>query len=141
MVNSYVEVFKENKTTILDEIIDILFGGSTDKLKLLGRNGGGVYIKVHPRSWKKFRQKLKILSSRRRVQRIKPSLEKIKVYARGMAELLWDSKHEKPDRGDKRVAVPSNPNVYMETMEETKDQTEKSNENGNSGVLCTYDGK
>ena len=49
----------------------------------LGRNGGGVFIKVHPKSWKKFRQKLKILSSRRRVQRIKPSLEKIKVYARG----------------------------------------------------------
>lgn len=49
----------------------------------LGRNGGGVFIKVHPKSWKKFRQKLKVLSSRRRVQSIKPSLEKIKVYARG----------------------------------------------------------
>ena len=49
----------------------------------LGRNGGGVFIKVHPKSWKRFRQKLKILSSRRRVQSIKSSLEKIKVYARG----------------------------------------------------------
>ena len=28
---------------------------------------------------------------------------------KGMAELLWDSKHEELDRGHKRVAIPSNP--------------------------------
>ena len=49
----------------------------------LGRNGNGIYIRVHPKSWKKFKSKLKDLSSRRSVQRIKPSLEGIKVYARG----------------------------------------------------------
>ena len=49
----------------------------------LGRNGGGIYIRVHPKSWKKFKSKLKDLSSRRSVQSIKPSLERIKVYARG----------------------------------------------------------
>ena len=49
----------------------------------LGRNGSGIYIRVHPKSWKKFKSKLKDLSSRRSVQSIKPSLEKIKVYARG----------------------------------------------------------
>lgn len=49
----------------------------------LGRNGSGIYIRVHPKSWKKFKTNLKSLSSRRRVQSIKPSLEKIKVYARG----------------------------------------------------------
>ena len=49
----------------------------------LGRNGGGIYIRVHPKSWKKFKSKLKELSSRKRVQRIKPALEEIKVYARG----------------------------------------------------------
>lgn len=49
----------------------------------LGRNGGGIYIKVHPKSWKKFRRTLKTLSSRRRVQSIKPSLGKIQAYARG----------------------------------------------------------
>ena len=49
----------------------------------LGRNGGGTYVRVHPKSWKKFKSKLKELSSRRTVQSIKPSLEKIKVYARG----------------------------------------------------------
>ena len=49
----------------------------------LGRNGGGIYIRVHPKSWKKFKSRLKELSSRKRVQSIKPALEKIKVYARG----------------------------------------------------------
>lgn len=49
----------------------------------LGRNGSGIYVRVHPKSWKKFKSKLKDLSSRRSVQSIKPSLEKIKEYARG----------------------------------------------------------
>lgn len=35
-MDSYVEVLKENKSTILDLIIDVLFGGPSDKLKLLG---------------------------------------------------------------------------------------------------------
>lgn len=49
----------------------------------LGRNGGGIYIKVHPKSWRKFKSTLKSLSSRRSVQSIKPGLYRIKVYARG----------------------------------------------------------
>ena len=49
----------------------------------LGRNGGGIYIRVHPKSWNKFKSKLKDLSSRRSVQNIKGSLVRIKVYARG----------------------------------------------------------
>lgn len=49
----------------------------------MGRNGRGIYVRVHPKSWKKFKSRLKDLSSRRSVQSIKPSLEKIKVYARG----------------------------------------------------------
>ena len=50
----------------------------------LGRNGSGIYVRVHPKSWKKFKSKLKKnSSSRRSVQSIKPSLGKIKVYARG----------------------------------------------------------
>ena len=50
---------------------------------VLGRNGNGIYVRVHPKSWKKFKAKLKELSSRRSVQSIRPALEKIKVYARG----------------------------------------------------------
>ena len=49
----------------------------------LGRNGKGIYVRVHPKSWKKFKSRLKELSSRKRCQSIKPNLEKIKVYARG----------------------------------------------------------
>ena len=49
----------------------------------LGRNGNGIYVRVHAKSWKKFKSKLKDLSSRRSVQSIKPSLGRIKVYARG----------------------------------------------------------
>ena len=41
------------------------------------------YITIHPKSWKKFKSRLKELSSRKRCQSIKPGLEKIKVYARG----------------------------------------------------------
>ena len=49
----------------------------------LGRNGNGIYIRVHPKSWKKMKQRLKDLSSRRRVQSIIPSLKGIETYMRG----------------------------------------------------------
>ena len=49
----------------------------------LGRNGGGVYVRVHPKSMKKFKNRLREYSSRRRCQSIRPSLVKIKVYGRG----------------------------------------------------------
>ena len=49
----------------------------------LGRNGTGIYVRVHPKSWRKFKSRLKELSSRKRCQSIKPSLEKIEIYARG----------------------------------------------------------
>lgn len=35
-MDSYIEVLKKNKSTILDLVIDVLFGGPSDKLKLLG---------------------------------------------------------------------------------------------------------
>lgn len=50
---------------------------------VLGRNGNGIYVRVHPKSWKKFKSKLRELSSQRSVQSIQPAMEKIKVYARG----------------------------------------------------------
>ena len=49
----------------------------------LGRNGSGIYVRVHSKSWKKFKSKLKTLSSRKKCQSIKQGLEEIKVYARG----------------------------------------------------------
>jgi len=49
----------------------------------LGKNGKGIYVRVHAKSWKKMKSKLKELSSRRTIQSIRPSLEKIKEYMRG----------------------------------------------------------
>jgi group II intron reverse transcriptase/maturase len=49
----------------------------------LGKNGSGIYIRVHPKSMKKFKSRLKELSSRRSVQSLKPALKKIEIYARG----------------------------------------------------------
>ena len=49
----------------------------------LGKNGSGLYVRVHPKSWKKMKAKLKELASRRRVQKLPISLDKIKVYMRG----------------------------------------------------------
>ena len=49
----------------------------------LGRNGNGIYIRVHPKSWEKMKARLKRLSSRRNVQSVIPALYKIKEYMRG----------------------------------------------------------
>ena len=49
----------------------------------LGRNGGGIFIRVHKKSIKKFKSRLKELSSRRRCQSIRPSLKRIEAYVRG----------------------------------------------------------
>ena len=49
----------------------------------LGKNGSGIFVRVHPTAWKKMKAKLKELASRRRVQKLPISLDKIKVYMRG----------------------------------------------------------
>ncbi|RGO87827.1 hypothetical protein DXB04_00030 [Enterocloster bolteae] len=40
----------------------------------LGKNGKGIYVRIHGKSWKKMKSKLKELSSRRSVQSIRPAL-------------------------------------------------------------------
>lgn len=49
----------------------------------LGRSGSGIFIRVHPKSWKKMKAKLKSLSCRRHVQSVIPALYKIRVSMRG----------------------------------------------------------
>lgn len=49
----------------------------------LGKNRKGTYIRVHPESKKKAKRRLKDLASRKRVQNIHATLDKIKVYMRG----------------------------------------------------------
>lgn len=62
----------------------------------LGKNGKGIYVRVHPKSWKKFKARLKELSSRRSVQSIRPSLAKIREYARGWLNYYGVADMKKP---------------------------------------------
>ena len=48
-----------------------------------GKNAKGIYIRVHAKSWKKTKDKLRLLTSRSRCGSIVKTLEKIKVYMRG----------------------------------------------------------
>ena len=49
----------------------------------MGKNGRGIYVRVHPKSMKKFKDRLREYSSRRHCQSIRPSLERLKVYVQG----------------------------------------------------------
>ncbi len=49
----------------------------------LGRNGNGIYVRVHAKPMKKFKDHLRELSSRRHCQSIRLNLEKIQIYVRG----------------------------------------------------------
>ena len=44
----------------------------------LGRNGKGIYVRVHPKSWKKFKSRLKELSSVSDVSQSSQALRKSK---------------------------------------------------------------
>lgn len=49
----------------------------------LGKNSKGIYIRVHAKSWKKAKDKLRMLTSRSRCGSIVKTMERIKVYMRG----------------------------------------------------------
>ena len=48
-----------------------------------GKNGKGIYIRVHAKSWKKAKDKLRMLTSRSRCGSIVKTMGKIKVFMRG----------------------------------------------------------
>ena len=48
-----------------------------------GKNGKGIYIRAHGKSWKKAKDKLRRLTSRSRCGSMIQTMEKIKVYMRG----------------------------------------------------------
>ena len=62
----------------------------------MGRNGKGIYVRVHAKAWKKLKTNLKNLSSRRNVQSIHASLNKIKVYVRGWLNYYGIADMKKP---------------------------------------------
>ncbi len=49
----------------------------------MGRRKGKIYIRVHKKPWKKFKVRLKEMSSRKNVQTIKPSLKRLGQYITG----------------------------------------------------------
>ncbi len=49
----------------------------------LGKNGNGTFVRVHPKARGEMKARLKELASRRRTQKLRESLDKIKVYMRG----------------------------------------------------------
>ena len=49
----------------------------------LGKNGKGIHIRVHAKTWKKAKDKLRKLTSRSRCGSIVKTMERIKVYMRG----------------------------------------------------------
>ena len=48
-----------------------------------GKNGKGIYIRVHAKTWKKAKDKLRMLTSRSRCGSIVKTMEKLKVFMRG----------------------------------------------------------
>ena len=60
---------------------------SNRKFKYLGfafgRRKGKVIIRVHAKSWENFKKKLKMLSSRKKIQSIKPALKRLRQYIIG----------------------------------------------------------
>ncbi len=82
-----------------------------------GRNGTGVYIRVHAKAWKKVKDILRKLTSRSRCGSIVRTMEKIKVYMRGWLNYVRDNRYEESDRGPERMAVPQNTDVHLETVE------------------------
>ena len=48
-----------------------------------GKNGKGIYIRVHAKSWKKAKDKLRMLTSRSKCGSIVRTMEKLKIFMRG----------------------------------------------------------
>ena len=64
-----------------------------------GKNGKGIYVRVHGKSWKKTKDNLRKLTSRSKYGSIVKAMKRIEVYMRGwlnyysMADMKKTSKH------------------------------------------------
>ncbi len=89
-----------------------------------GKNGKGIYIRVHGKSWKKAKDKLRQLFPEQ-VRKHCPNHGEDKSLHERMAELLRNSGHEEQHRKPEWMAIPSDTDVYLEAVETAKDtQTE-----------------
>lgn len=81
------------------------------------------YMSEFIKSWE-FKSKLKELSSRKRCQSIKPSLERIKVYARGWLN-YYGIASMKSNMNDVNGWLYHRIRMYMETMERVRTRYRK----------------
>lgn len=58
-----------------------------------------------------------------------------------MVELLWNGNDEEQHRRHQCIALSQNPYVYMETMEETKDKSAESKQDGSAEGFGVADRK
>ena len=76
---------------------------------------------MHGKSWKKAKEKLRRITSRSRCG----SIVQTRRNKQRMAELLWNSGYEEQHRKPKRMAVPPDTDVYLETVETAQNQNEE----------------
>ena len=80
----------------------------------LGKNGSGIFVRVHP-------QTERACVPEKSAETADFSGQDKIVYAR-LAELLRNSEHEESHRRTQSMAIPQNPNVHLEALEEAKDK-------------------
>ncbi len=102
-----------------------------------GKNGKGIYVRVHGKSWKKAKDKLRKLTSRSRCGSIVKTHGTDKRIHAWMAELLQYSRHEEQHRKAERMAVSKDTNVYLETVETAKDAKTEADRTGNARMGST----
>ena len=107
----------------------------------LGRNGTGIYVRVHPKSWRKFKSRLKELSSRKRCQSIKPSLEKIKIYARGWLNYYGIASMKNNIEEINGWLYHRIRMCIWKQWKLPKTKEKKSDKDGSTRILCEYGGK
>ena len=86
-----------------------------------GKSGKGIYVRVHGKSWKKAKEKLRKLTSRSRCGSIVKTMERIKEYMRGWLNYYSMADMKKQRRKAEQVVVSKDTNVYLETVETAKD--------------------
>ena len=101
----------------------------------MGRNGKGTYIRVHAKSKKKAKDKLRKLTSRSQGRKLDTVLYNIKVYMRGWLNYYAVAKIENLMKEWNGMVAAENTNVYLETVEKAENKGNKLKEVGNSRMV------
>ena len=91
------------------------------------------------KSWKKAKEKLRRLTSRSRCGSIIQTMEKIKVYMRGWLNYYGIADMKNNMEKLEWMAVPTDTDVYLETVEAAQNQNEETDRFGGGQSLCGND--